>query len=373
MVRGLAALQVAAAHLRGAFFPDPSSIDNPTFWHHALTFSTGFTHLAVVMFFLISGWLVGGGLLNKLDAPDALKLYAIDRLTRLWTVLLPTLLLIVAFGILSGTLEPRSADFSQARPYSVTSFAGNLLGLQTVIVPPFGDNVALWSLANGTWYYVMFPLMVMTMTPKYRWPATGALALCCALLPLELVLYFCIWLLGAAFSRVRVHCGVLMRALLLGVTLALCLHLRMTTQDNDLTIASFPQDVLISIIFLLFLSSTAFKPARPLGWLASLRRWATLLSNFSFTLYVVHVPAIGMAAWLGTRLLGTDKIAADRLAGLGAYLLLLAALVLFSYGFYLLFEARTFALRRWARDLLLTPAGVPMAAPLAEKKHATLS
>ena len=374
LVRALAALQVAAAHLRATFFPDPGSIENPTLWYQALACATGFAHLAVVMFFVISGWLVGGSFLNQHDRPDALRLYAIDRVTRLWTVLLPAFLLIVVVGIMTGTLDPRSAFFSSSNAYSATSFAGNLLGVQTIILPTFGNNFPLWSLANGTWYYVMFPLMVMTMTPTYRWRATGALVLCGALLPLDMVLYFCIWLLGAAFARVRVHCGVLVRALLLGAALALCVHFRMTFQQSGLTIASFPQDVLITIIFLLFLSSTVFKPARPSGWLAALRKWATLLANFSFTLYVVHVPAIGMAAWLGTHLLGTNEMPADRLAGLGAYLLLLAALLLFSYGFYWLFEARTFAVRRWLKDLFLTRRQPDAAALVGnKKKHATLS
>ena len=59
-LRGLAALQVAAAHLRAEFFPGLRSLENPMLWYQALSFFTGFAHQAVLVFFLISGYLVGG-------------------------------------------------------------------------------------------------------------------------------------------------------------------------------------------------------------------------------------------------------------------------------------------------------------------------
>jgi peptidoglycan/LPS O-acetylase OafA/YrhL len=160
LLRGMAALQVAAAHLRAEFMPSLRSLEQPAQWYQGLAFFTGFAHQAVVVFFLISGWLVGGSLLNKRTEPDAIKLYAIDRITRLWTVLIPTFLLILALGILTGDIDPRRVDFSPDNPYSVTALAGNLAALQTVSVPQFGGNYPLWSLANEGWYYLLFPLLL---------------------------------------------------------------------------------------------------------------------------------------------------------------------------------------------------------------------
>ena len=354
-LRALAALQVAAAHLRAEFFPGLRSLENPTLWYQALSFSTGFAHQAVLVFFLISGWLVGGSLLNKLARPDALKLYAIDRVTRLWTVLAPTFVLVLAFGILTGTLDARSADFSPANPYSATAFVGNLAGLQTISVPQFGGNYPLWSLANETWYYLLFPLLVLCAAPGRagRRLLPGALLLLVAvLLPFNMMLYFSIWLLGAGFSRVRLDCSVPTRVALLAMLAALSVYFRLTGKSSDMTVNSYPFHLVLSVLFVLFLSSTVIK-TNPHGKLvAPVRAAANFFSNFSFTLYVVHIPVLGMLGWLGAHLLNKRQLAADSMLDLGIYFAMLSVVVLFSYGFYRLFEARTYQVRRWLKGIL---------------------
>lgn len=364
LLRGLAALQVAAAHLRADFFPGLRSLENPALWYQALAFATGFAHQAVLVFFLVSGWLVGGSFLNKMGQADAVKLYAIDRVTRLWTVLVPTFLLILAFGMVSGTVEPRHADFALDNPYSASAFAGNLLGLQTIAVPQFGGNFPLWSLANESWYYLLFPLMTLAWSGKtggkrlLLWGVLGGAVL---LLPLPITLYFSIWLLGAGFSRVRLDCGAFTRAALLAALLGLSVYFRLYGSNDDLVPASYPQDLLLSIVFLLFLSSTVVTAPRQSFAVRAVKPWATSLSNFSFTLYVVHIPLLDMLAWLGTVTLGRNKLAASSVTDLAVYLTLLGTVVLFSYGFYRLFEARTYRVRRWLKSQL-TKKPLPEAA-----------
>ncbi|RSZ59776.1 acyltransferase [Massilia atriviolacea] len=362
LLRGLAAIEVAAAHLRAGFFPGLRTLDDPAIWYQALAFLTGFAHQAVVVFFLISGWLVGGSLLNKLGQPQAIRVYAIDRVTRLWTVLLPTFVLILATGIVSGSIDPHSPDFSRANDYSFTALVGNLFGLQTIIVPEFGGNFPLWSLSNETWYYIMFPLLVMCAaagTGTRRVLAALALLAIGVLLPFDMVLYFTLWLLGAAFSRVRVECGMPLRALLLIVLAIASVVFRLKGSNDDMTLASFPQDLLLSVLFLLFLSSTV--TPLPVNWrlMAPLRRVAVLLSNFSFTLYVVHIPVLGIMGHVGMTVFGRRQFAADSVGDLGIYLAMLLAVLGCAYGFYLLFEARTYAVRRWMKDLLMTKIDSP--------------
>jgi len=353
LLRGLAAVQVAAAHLRAEFMPGLRSLDNPALWYQGLAFFTGFAHQAVVVFFLISGWLVGGSLLNKRGQPEALKLYAIDRITRLWTVLVPTFALILAIGILTGSIDPLTADFSRENAYSATALAGNLLGLQTISVPQFGGNFPLWSLANESWYYLMFPLLLMAFGGPRRVAAMLALAAATVLLPFHIVLYFSIWLLGAAFSRVRLECGGVTRIALLAVLGALSTYFRLKGHNDDMGPASFGQDLLLSVIFLLFLSSTIIRPS-PAIRLAPLRNAANFFSNFSFTLYVIHIPVLGMLGWLGMTLFGARKLGAGNIADLGIYIAMLGMVIAFAYGFYRLFEARTYQVRRWLKSLLLS-------------------
>lgn len=361
LLRGLAAIEVAAAHLRAGFFPGLRTLEDPALWYQALAFLTGFAHQAVVVFFLISGWLVGGSLLNKLGQPQAIKVYAIDRVTRLWTVLMPTFVLILATGIVSGVIDPHTPDFSRANDYSFSALIGNLFGLQTIAVPEFGGNFPLWSLSNETWYYVMFPLLVMCVAAgsgTRRVLAALMLLMIGMLLPFDMVLYFTIWLLGAAFSRVRVECGMPLRALLLVVLAMASVVFRLKGSNDDMVLASFPQDLLLSVLFLLFLSSTVNPLPADQRFIAPLRRVAVFFSNFSFTLYVVHIPVLGLMGYLGMTVFGRRQFSADSLGDLGIYLGMLAMVIVCAYGFYLLFEARTYAVRRWAKELLMGRADI---------------
>ena len=370
LLRGVAAIQVAAAHLRAEFFPGLRTLENPTLWYQGLAFLTGFAHQGVIVFFVISGWLVGGSLLNKLGQPEALKLYAIDRITRLWTVLIPTFILIIAFGIISGEIDPRVADFSASNEFSVLSFLGNLLGLQTVALPRFGGNYPLWSLSNESWYYVMFPLLMLSMT------ASGTLrrVLCAlllvgvaVLLPTPMVLYFSIWLMGAVFSRVHIHIGAAAQLLLLALLAAFSVYFRLHGSNDDLVNDALAQDLLLSLLILLLLSSCIRPIQRGATHIAVLEKTALFFSNFSFTLYVVHVPVLGMLGYLGMVLFGTRHVGATSMAHLGIYLAMLSFLLVFGYGFYRLFEARTYAVRRVMKNLFV--GRLPLPARAAPAKH----
>ncbi len=361
LLRGAAAVEVAAAHLRAEFFPSLRAMDDPPAWYQALAFLTGFAHQAVVVFFLISGWLVGGSLWNKYGKPQALTLYAIDRLTRLWSVLVPTFLLMAAIAIVSGQIDPRAIDLSPDNPYSLTVLLANLLGLQTISVPQFGGNYPLWSLANETWYYVLAPLLLVLLHGRH-WTArvgTGLLiAGIAALLPLAITLYFCIWLLGAAFSRVRIDCGRGLQASIACSLLVLAMFFRLTGDNDDQTTASFPQDLLISLPVLLLLSALMGKADFKHGAARRLHAAATGLSSFSFTLYVVHVPLLGLMRHAGKYWYGAEQVGATHWSDLAIYAAMLLFVLVFAYGFYLLFEARTAAVRRAVKAMLLEKQGV---------------
>lgn len=359
LLRGLAALQVAAAHLRAEMFPGLSELARPPLYYQVLAFATGFAHQAVVVFFLISGWLVGGSLLNKLSmAPAPWRGYAIDRLTRLWTVLVPALCLMLLVGAFTGRIDPSHADFSAANEYSTASFAGNLVGLQTVAVSNFAGNYALWSLANETWYYIQFPLLLIVFTGATRLRQLGAatlLVLLGATLPLPITLYFALWLLGALFSRLRITCGTGMRICLVVLAAGCSTWFRIHGSNNDLEPDSFLQDVVYSLPLLAFLAAMQFRIDPEAPRLRMLARTAHVLSEFSFTLYVLHIPLIKLLRHVGLQTLGRDRLSATSPADYGIYAAMLALLLLASYLSYLLFESHTFRIRR-ALKAVLQPA-----------------
>jgi peptidoglycan/LPS O-acetylase OafA/YrhL len=355
LLRGLAALQVAAAHLRSEMFPGLRELADPPLYYQILAFATAFSHQAVVVFFLISGWLVGGSLLNKLDQPGAMTAYAIDRATRLWTVLVPALCLMLAVGAVTGTVSLAQADFSAANDYSATTFIGNLLGLQTVLVPTFADNYALWSLSNETWYYLQFPLLLIVFTGRTRvrqLVAATVLALTAVGLPASMTVYFALWLLGALFARVRIDCTTAVRTALLLAAAAALVFLRATEGNDDLNPGLFVKHLMYSLPLLAFLASMQRPLTASPGWMRMLVPTAHLLSEFSFTLYVIHVPLIKLLRHLSMQEFGRNRLVANQPADFAIYFGMLLAIMAAAYLSYLLFESHTFRIRRLLKNAL---------------------
>ena len=363
LLRGLAALQVALAHLRAETFPSLRGMTDAPFAYQFLAFSTGFAHQAVVVFFLISGWLVGGSLLNKWSQHQSLASYAIDRISRLWTVLFPTFLLMLICARYMEKVEPVPSYFDRTNEYSTLAFLGNLAGLQTISVPNFGQNYALWSLSNETWYYILFPLLLLVFRYKSAW-RKGAAALGIAgiasFLPVSMLLYFSIWLLGVAFAHVRIACTHATRLALLLICLALSIYYRLTGNNADLVIESYLQDLACSLPLLALLATMHGRVPAGSAGTRHLRSAAHAFSEFSFTLYVTHVPAISLLRYVGRTYFGRERLSPhlplDYLIYFGAASLLVALAFLL----YLAFEARTYHVRRFLKGKLLQQrASVP--------------
>ncbi|MDB5790101.1 MAG: hypothetical protein JWQ80_125, partial [Massilia sp.] len=367
LLRGLASLQVAAAHLRAEIYPGLRVLEDPGIAYTALAFFTGFAHQAVMVFFLISGWLVGGSLLNKLGQPRALRSYAIDRVTRLWTVLVPTLFMMLGIGLVTGAITTEPAGFgASAGNFSAGAFVGNLLGVQTILVAKFGGNYPLWSLANETWYYIQFPLLVLIFTGRgllQQAACAVLLALTVAFVPYVLTLYFGIWLIGAAFSRIRVESTFGSRMLLLAVAMGVSVYYRINGLNDDILPESFGQDLICTLPVVVLLGAMHMPINRQSPVLMRLGAFGKWLSEFSFTLYVLHVPVIDLMQHIGLTRFGRTKLDPGSAADFATYVGMLAILMVSAYLSYLVFERNTYRVRRFAKKLLLptqakTPAPV---------------
>ncbi|WP_273036639.1 acyltransferase family protein [Massilia timonae] len=220
-------------------------------------------------------------------------------------------------------------------------------------MPEFGGNFPLWSLSNETWYYVLFPLLVMlfrTQSTFHRLLILLAVAAIVHLLNEAILLYFSIWLLGAAFSRVRIECGPFLRwALFLGLVAA-AVFIRLKGKSH-IAVDSFVQYLLFSLIFVFFLSSMQFQRAR--GRLTDwLNRIGRFFSEFSFTLYVLHIPFMAALLHVASPILGEGRLDPNRPLHLLVYLVLYLVLVAGAYLFHLPFEANTYRVREWLKTVL---------------------
>jgi peptidoglycan/LPS O-acetylase OafA/YrhL len=358
LLRGLAALVVAMAHLRSQVYPGFSTVTAPPVLFQGLAFASGFAYLAVIVFFVLSGWLVGGSFLNKLDADRSFQHYAIDRASRLWVVLVPTFLFVLLAGAAMGVVDTSRVSFSTSEPYSAGAFIGNLIGLQTIVVASFGGNFPLWSLANETWYYVLFPLLILVVRGRNitaRALAVLAVGAIVQLVHGAILLYFSIWLLGAAFSRVKIEAGLALRwtLLLLCVVSAVLIRLKGKT---DITPEGFPQYLVFSLLFVLFLSSMQFKRLSTplLDWLD---RGGRFFANFSFTLYVLHVPMIAVMSHFLMSMFGIAQLSPYLKVHYIIYAGMYLMLVVSAYLFYLPFESNTTRVRQWLKGQLFSRVG----------------
>lgn len=354
VLRGLAAVEVAAAHLRAQVFPGLKGMQDPALWYQALAFFGGFGHQAVVVFFLLSGWLVGGSFLNRLHEPLSVMHYAVDRVTRLWIVLIPAFVLSLIIAGTTKAVDLGTMSFAPGNEYSATAFVGNLFGLQEMAVPRFAGNFPLWSLANETWYYVLFPLLAVSFCGKSTLSRIAAAAIC-ALIAVSLTgpitLYFSLWLLGAAFSRIQITASTVQQIGVACLWVGMAGYFRITAGNDMLDLQSYFQHLIFSIPMLLLLASlqTRTDPKRKALMLA--KKVGNVLAGFSFTLYVIHVPLLVLLTNFWTPL-RAGRLSPYALSSLATYVIILAGLLIASYAFHLPFEAQTHRVRKYLKRKL---------------------
>lgn len=351
VLRGLAAVEVAAAHLRAQIFPGLKGLQDPTLWYQGLAFFTGFAHQAVVVFFLLSGWLVGGSFLNRMHEPLSIKHYAVDRVTRLWIVLIPAFLLSLVIAGTTKAVDLGAVSFASSNEYSVTAFVGNLFGLQDLAVPRFGGNFPLWSLANETWYYVLFPLLVVSFYGKStisRIASAGMCLLVAISLPGPIILYFSLWLLGAVFSRIQITASTIQKTGVACIWCAIAVYFRLTAGNDMLDEASFLQHLTFSVPILLLLSSLQTKADTQRAGIMLARKAGNVLASFSFTLYVIHVPLLVLLDNLWSPL-RAGRLSPNEPSSLAYYVVILAGILVVSYVFHLPFEAQTHRVRNFLK------------------------
>jgi peptidoglycan/LPS O-acetylase OafA/YrhL len=216
-VRGIAALTVCVSHLRSFLMVKFPFVVDPTHADSAFYFLTGLGHQAVVVFFVMSGWLVGSSVWSQqLSGRFSWVQYAITRLTRLLIVLIPALVMTCFVDALGTWLSGGYGyDRSQSvllsdgpgpdKPISdsLRTAVGNLFFLQTIRVPVYGTNAPLWSLANEFRYYVMFPLFAFAWFHRRSRRSIGFIGAGVGVLvamPFVISSAFAIWLTGWAGS-----------------------------------------------------------------------------------------------------------------------------------------------------------------------------
>ena len=368
-LRGGAALLVCLEHLRAFLFVPYEQLKSPNLLAKGFYFVTGLGHQAVMIFFVLSGFLVGGSVITAhQNGKWSWTGYALRRLTRLWMVLIPALLLTLFWDQIGQHQSPAGYHGEYRMVYNSgpspqvpadlrpVTFLGNIFFLQTISVNCFGTNSPLWSLANEFWYYLLFPLLLGILvrgtnseTLKTEMLKRGGylvlLVASLILLPRGILAGGLVWLLGAgvfaATQSDRVRSWAAQPWWLAGSGL-LVLGLLAASRFEKLGEAD---DLWLGGGCALLVAGLAVRPAAP-GIYARISAGA---SEFSYTLYLVHFPML--ACLFYTVFKGQQMT--PGIHGTGWFAAILTLVVFYASAVWWLFERNTDRLRKRIEPFLI--------------------
>lgn len=370
-LRGFAAFSVLLNHWRDAFFVDYEQVPN----HNPVTAATylvaGLGHQWVIVFFVMSGYLVGGSVLRSVTAGRwSWRSYLLARLTRLYVVLLPSLLLGAAIDgagmhipgtetVYSGQSGMHSLEVDVHATSRPSVLLGNSLFLQTIAlpgmggrrIPAFGSNGPLWSLCNEFWYYMAFPLLVLLVAAgRSRWTR-----LACGLGLLawvwfvgwDIVLLGIPWILGASISflpPIRTS-----RSWQRGSLIVLALTLLAGGFVSAKLKSTLFSDLVLGVLVTFLIWVTLHCATAPLP--AVYTRISRRAAHSSYTLYLVHLPLViflKAALHLPRAAPGLHTLAIAAIVLIGA--------LCYAQVVYELFEKNTDRVRKWVKGHFLVRA-----------------
>jgi peptidoglycan/LPS O-acetylase OafA/YrhL len=353
-LRFTAALMVVAIHARGGNWVEWGRLAEASQTKLVAIFFaiTRAGNECVLVFFVLSGFLVGGKVIERLaEGTFDLRSYMIDRFSRIWSPLVPALCwsAVVAYWV--------------GKPVSWLGFGGNLLGLQVSLCRCFAENIPLWSLAYEIWFYFLAACVAVWVVAgnRGRIGASFALAVSFAVFTKLGAVFLFAWILGAATYWL---CNRPRLPLLAGAGVALMAagylfsQLRTATVSVDTTTwaryapSSDVAMLILSLGMALLLPFLAqLKPRTKFG--ESFNDFGGKLAAFSYTLYLTHIPVLYV--W--------EHYVPERHGEIDVmsviwYLLRIISCVAFGWLCYLPFEKQTGRLRKWLRKIWISKPSV---------------
>jgi peptidoglycan/LPS O-acetylase OafA/YrhL len=301
IIRFAAALTVFIEHLR-----EHTKIGFGAFWGaHPFWFSHWypFSQTAVTVFFVLSGYVIAHVLATRERTPVD---YAVSRLARLYSVVLPALLLTAICNYLIGLRYPLAFQASQsggatgvALSYLGTAVFVNRYWLWPDLDPP---NTPFWTLSFEAFFYLSIAILVFA---RGRGRILGILALILIAGP-SMVLLAPAWLLGYLAYHVsrRWSTGARSAIPLWLVSLSLiplCSFIEFHFREH-LTFLRTP-DQAVGALVAAYAAATCFAvnvlafnafsdQAEPfLAPIAAVIRW---LGSMTFALYLFHQPLLSL-------------------------------------------------------------------------------
>jgi len=296
-LRWIAALLVVISHLRQNILVDYPLVDHPSLFAKALYWIAGYGPDAVIIFFILSGFLVGRKILDLVVAEDIehqWPRFLVDRFSRIFIVLWPAMLLtaIIFAGLLlyvpdAAFMAEPSWGWAIRYPIDLDKDWGSWLGsfflFNEFYTRTLLSDGPLWSLAFE-WFYYIFALAIVLLIRRVVSPGAIILITYAVLLFVlslknnpAIVLLGSIWVMGVAARLVFDH-QILRGAILQYLGIVLFLGVLMLDRIYLLP----PYFLGVATAFLIAHTNWAhYNFAGALG---------RSLADFSYSLYVIHFP-----------------------------------------------------------------------------------
>jgi peptidoglycan/LPS O-acetylase OafA/YrhL len=356
-LRWLSASAVALSHVRNHLMVDFADIKDPSLFAKAFYFFTGYGHIAVVVFFVISGFLVGGNLLKTASSPQFYiewSDFIVDRISRIFIVLWPALVLsalVLGFTELVAPSVPFAAsvhwDSSWAEPIKSDLDATKWLYCALLINEIVGKTILLdnplWSLSYEWAYYMLSLSLLLIFRRVYTKGSRIFIVYTCALLLLvalnkPIVLWGGVVWSAGLLARVVLNRGYIKGRLVFAGSLAIAVATLAVARVRPV------DDLVVGVSVALLLAHSRWRT-----WGAA-RRLGHTLAGFSYSLYVTHCPFFALLMVSAQRIdLVQHRLSyslASVTVAIGCWVLLMVLARSFAY----LTEDRTATLRRWWRQ-----------------------
>jgi peptidoglycan/LPS O-acetylase OafA/YrhL len=373
MARWIAAAMVLLAHLRAPLLMSFPRLppEARTVWVRAWFFVTGFHGEAVIIFFVLSGFLVGG--LAAARAQEGRfdpASYAVDRFSRLFIAFIPAVFLTLALDRLGSSLFGTTGIYDGTNPMIIEKvngkvfvdylglpvLLGNLAMLQGYFVESLGSNEPLWTLSTEFWFYFVFGALLTAVLVRgaRRWLLALAAIAATVALGGQFVMWFGIWVLGFIAACIRPgRTGPWIVPLALMFAWLTFIRINTDAISADRIWIYGVDYVLGALLCWLILAIRN----RRLAILERIRRFNKFMADFSYSLYLIHHPVLMfLIAMLGTitGLKGfTGGFSPTDPIGWGIYLVLAPAIFALSWLFAQATERHTGQLRNWLKRRLL--------------------
>jgi len=273
LIRGLAALLVLLGHTRSDMFAPFTDLSNKNIYSFLFYGITRLGHEAVIVFFILSGFLVGGGIIRDIKMNKFnIYTYAIKRATRIFVPLIPACIFTAFIHRYISSEWPE-----------ITVVMSNMFGLNGIITKTLKYNGALWSISYEIWFYIAGGLFALSIITKNH-NITIILFIIISYVFYNLKpVYLAMWIAGA----LTMAYGDMWKNKIYAI-IGIFVMITLIALDKLGFIQREISEIIISISFCMILpyatSNTINKH------LNKIRYFSIWLSSFSYTLYLFHYP-----------------------------------------------------------------------------------